>query len=82
MCLLVECCIGGEEAHWTFSRLFIVSFSVSSGTSLATRWIGAKLGPSRESSRPETRETKVEEFYFDTNAKLKNFSHTYLFFFF
>lgn len=39
------------------SRLFVVAFSVKSGTCRATRSIDAMLGPSRESSSPETQDT-------------------------
>lgn len=46
-------CVAPQWALW----LPIVALSVTSGTSLATRCMGAMLGPSRESSSPESTKT-------------------------
>ena len=52
--------VGPQRALSSAPWILSVAFRVSSGTSLATRCIGAMLGPSRESSSPETTNKKCD----------------------
>ena len=52
--------VGPQRALSRSPWILSVAFRVSSGTSLITRCIGAMLGPSRESSSPETTNRKCD----------------------